>query len=65
LSSDDETTIQNIFDSLVANYSGDENRYEEFLATMQSMLQDEIDFTNDCNLQYLEDLISSEIDGNI
>ncbi len=65
LSSDDETTIHDIFDSLVANYSGDENRYEEFLATMQSMLEDEIDFTNDCNLQYLEDLISSEIDGNI
>ena len=28
------------------------------------MLADEIDFTNDCNLQYLEDLINSEIGIN-
>lgn len=65
LSDDDKTTIQEIFDSLVANYSGDENRYDEFLYTLQSMLSDEIDFTNDCNLQYLEDLINWEIGGNV
>lgn len=28
---------------------------------MQSMLADEIDFTNDCNLQYLEDLINEDL----
>jgi hypothetical protein len=28
---------------------------------MQSMLADEIDFTNDCNLKYLEDLINAEL----
>ena len=61
LSEEDEETIQDIFDSLVENYSGDENMYEEFLYTMQSMLEDEIDFTNDCNLQYLQDLINEEI----
>jgi len=58
LSDTDEETIQTIYNSLVQNYSGDQDKYEEFLATMQSMLQDEIDFTNDCNLQYLDDLIS-------
>ncbi len=61
LNEDDETTIQDIFDGLVENYSWDENMYEEFLYTMQSMLEDEIDFTNDCNLQYLQDLINDEI----
>lgn len=63
LAPEDEETIQDIFDNMVANYSGSEDRYEEFLYTMQSMLADEIDFTNDCNLQYLEDLINAEIGG--
>ncbi len=61
LSEDDETTIQTIFDSLVNNYSWDEDRYDEFLSTMQSMLADEIDFTNDCNLEYLQNIIENEL----
>ncbi len=61
LTSDDEETIQTIFDSLVNNYSWDEDRYDEFLTTMQSMLEDEIDFTNDCNLEYLQNLIEEEL----
>ncbi len=61
LSNDDKDTIQTIFDSLVENYAGDQNLYDEFLLTMQSMLADEIDFTNDCNLQFLEDLISDQL----
>jgi hypothetical protein len=61
VSDDDKTTIQSIFDSLVQSYTGDANKFDEFLYTMQSMLADEIDFTNDCNLQYLEDLISLEV----
>ena len=65
LSDDDKTTIQTIYDSLVQNYSGDENKFDEFLNTMQSMLNDEIDFSNDCNLQYLEDLINSELGTNL
>jgi hypothetical protein len=28
---------------------------------MQSMLADEIDFTNDCNLEYLQELIENEL----
>jgi len=31
---------------------------------MQSMLADQIDFTNDCNLQYLEDLINNNLGTN-
>lgn len=65
LSDDDRTTIETIFDSLVSNYSGDTNKFEEFLTTMKSMLADEIDFTNDCNLQYLEDLINSALGINL
>jgi len=63
LSAEEETTIQSIFDSLVINYSWDADKYDEFLNTMKSMLADQIDFTNDCNLQYLEDLINVEING--
>ncbi len=61
LSSSDQSTIQTIFDSLIQNYSGSADKYSEFLYTMQSMLADEIDFTNDCNLKYLEDLINAEL----
>jgi hypothetical protein len=61
LSSADQSTIQTIFDSLIQNYSGSADKYSEFLYTMQSMLADEIDFTNDCNLKYLEDLINAEL----
>ena len=65
LSYDDEANIQAIFDSLVESYSGDINKYNEFLTTMQSMLGNEIDFSNDCNLQYLQNLINTEIEMNI
>ncbi len=61
LSDTDKATIQTIFDTLLGNYSWTESKYNEFLNTMQSMLADEIDFTNDCNLQYLEDLINSKL----
>lgn len=61
LSDDDMDTVQTIFDSLVENYSGEASRYDEFLYTMQSMLSDEIDFTNDCNLSYLQTLIQDTL----
>ena len=64
LSDTDKSTIQTIFDSLIQNYSGDNNKFDEFLYTMQSMLADTIDFTNDCNLQYLQNLINSELGIN-
>lgn len=62
----DKETIQVIFDNIVSNYSGEDSKFEEFLYTMQSMLSDEIDFTNDCNLQYFQDLIDEKlgINGN-
>ncbi len=61
LSDDDMDTIQTIFDSLIENYSWETSRYDEFLYTMESMLSDEIDFTNDCNLSYLQTLIEDEL----
>lgn len=64
VSPDDEIAIQTIYDTLVANYSGDEALFTEFLSTIQSMLSDQIDFTNDCNLQYLQELIDGTIDTN-
>ncbi len=61
LSQEDKDAIQSIFDTLITNYSGTEDKYTQFLYTMQSMLADEIDFTNDCNLQYLQNLIQQEL----
>jgi hypothetical protein len=65
LSSEDRARIQVIFNSLVAQYSGDQTRYDQFLYTMRSMLQDQIDLTNDCNLRYLDNLITTSLHGNI
>lgn len=65
LSTQDKWKIQIIYDSLVAQYSGDQNRYAQFLYTMRSMLQDEIDLTNDCNLQYLSDLLDGTVQTNL
>lgn len=62
LDNKDKWKIQIIYDTLIAQYvSGDQNKYDEFLYTMRSMLQDKIDLTNDCNLQYLYDLLDSKI----
>lgn len=61
LSDTDRSIIKTIFDSLVEGYTGDTNKFDEFLYTMQSMLADEINFTNNCNLQYLQDLINWEL----
>jgi hypothetical protein len=61
LSSQDKGKIQIIYDNLVTQYSGDQNKYDQFLYTMKSMLQDEIDLTNDCNLQYLYDLLNEQL----
>jgi len=58
LSDEEKESIQIIFDSLVENYSGATTKFDQFLTTMQSMVADEIDFSNDCNLQYFEDLIA-------
>jgi hypothetical protein len=65
LSDDDKGKIQIVFNSLVGQYSGDQSKYDEFLTTMKSMLQDQIDLTNNCNLQYLSDLLNGTIIGNI
>ena len=65
LSDDDKGKIQIVFDSLVGEFSGDQSRYDEFLATMKSMLQDQIDLTNNCNLQYLSDLLDGTIIGHV
>ena len=62
LSSQDRGTIQIVYNNLVAQYAtGDPNRYNDFLYTMKSMLQDQIDLTNDCNLQYLYDLLDTNL----
>jgi len=61
LTDEDRDIIETIFDSMVANYINSPELYQEFLHTMQSMLQDEINFTNNCNLMYLQDLIKQAL----
>ncbi len=59
LNATDKETIQFIYNNLIGSYSG--SNLDNFTTTMQSMLRDQIDLTNDCNLQYLSDLINGSI----
>jgi len=57
--------IQNIFDMMKDTYNADQGTLSDFLFTIQSMLQDETDLTNNCSLQYLLDTVDSYIMDNI
>jgi len=64
LSSDKKSQLQDMYDLLKAGYSDDEDKLLDFLYTYQSMLQDEMDLTNDCSLNYLLDLVNADIVDN-
>jgi hypothetical protein len=48
-------------------YDDDANKLQDFLDTFKSMVQDNVDLTDDCSLQYLLDLIEGDLnnDNNI
>jgi hypothetical protein len=57
--------IQNIFDMMKDTYSADQGTLADFLFTIQSMLQDETDLTNNCSLEYLLNTVDSYIMDNL
>jgi len=54
----DKAKILAIYNILKNTYSGSNNS-TNFFNTLQSMLQDQIDLSGSCNLQYLSDLINA------
>lgn len=63
LSAAEQLVIQNIYNTLKDQYNNDLNRLSEFLHTFQSMVDDELQLSNDCNLEYLLSLIENDF-GN-
>jgi hypothetical protein len=53
--------INNIFDMLKDAYADDPLTQSDFFLTMESMLQDEVDLTNNCSLSYLTDIVDSYV----
>jgi hypothetical protein len=54
-----------IYNSLKDQYTSDPSQLQDFLDTFQSMVQDNVDLTNDCSLQDLLDLIQGDINNPI
>lgn len=57
--------IQNIFDMMKETYNADQWTLSDFLFTIQSMLQDDVDLTNNCSLEYLLEITDSYIMDNL
>ena len=60
----EKLSIVNIYDNMKAQYDNDPNRLQDFLNTFDSMVQDNVDLTNDCSLQYLLDLLDGDLNNN-
>lgn len=63
LSAEEQLAIQNIYSTLKDEYNNDITMLSEFLHTFQSMVDDELQLSNDCNLEYLLWLIEDDF-GN-
>jgi len=61
LSAWEKLVIQNIYQTLKANYNNDIYKLADFLYTFQSMVNDEIELTNSCTLEYLLRLIEDDL----
>jgi len=57
--------IENIFDMMRDNYNENASTLADFLFTIQSMLQDETDLTDNCSLEYLLNTVNSYIMDNL
>lgn len=60
LSTTEKLIIQNIYAELKDEYNNDLSKYSDFLNTFQSMVEDEADMNNNCNLDYLLSLIEDD-----
>ena len=60
LSAAEKLIIENIYTELKDEYHNDISKYTDFLTTFQSMVNDESDLSNNCNLDYLLSLIEND-----
>ncbi len=60
LSASEKLIIENIYEELKDEYDNDISKYTDFLTTFQSMVDDESDLSNNCNLDYLLSLIEDD-----
>ena len=63
LSTNQEDVIKNVYELLRNEYDGNTNILNDFLATFQSILGDEVDISQDCSLEYLLQLINDDLDN--
>ncbi|MEI8091410.1 MAG: hypothetical protein WCG98_04145 [bacterium] len=55
--------ITRVYGMIKDNYTNSQDLLDDFLATFQSMLEDEVDLTYDCTLSYLLKLINDDLDN--
>lgn len=60
LSAAEKLVIQNIYADLKSQYNNNLSKYSDFLNTFQSMVQDESNLSNNCNVDYLLTLIEDD-----
>lgn len=60
LSTTQELVASRIYESLKGIYDSDPSKMDSFVSTMKSMLEDEINLTPNCNLDYLLTLINDD-----
>ncbi len=63
LTQDQKDVITNVYALLRDKYDGNTNILNDFLATFQSILGDEVDISQDCSLGYLLQLINDDLDN--
>lgn len=64
LNSAEKLIITDIFDMIKDSYDENETTLANFLFTMESMIEDELGFVDNCSLEYLLDLTSAYIMDN-
>lgn len=63
LSRTQKLAITRIYELIKDEYDDTSSLLDDFLATFQSMLEDEVDITEDCTLEYLLELINDDLDN--
>jgi hypothetical protein len=61
LSTGEKLVIENLYENLKETYDNDIYKLADFLNTFQSMVDDEVELTNSCTLEYLLRLIEEDL----
>ncbi len=62
LSTAEKLMIQNIYEDIKDEYNNDMSKLAEFLNTFRNMVEDELELSDSCTLEYLLSLIEDEYD---